>query len=100
MTPTESLKVLLTTAEHDHIVLELEAAPAGAVYGTFLERIGAALVIAKVDGEVTGYFLTHASDADEGREIARALADRLAREYAEGRDAREAVRLLLKRIAH
>lgn len=100
MKATESLELTLTPAEFDHVVGELAKGPTGAIFATFLERLGAVLVVVQVDGEVTGYLLTPAADAAEGREIGTAIAERLAAAYAAGRDADAATELLLRRLTH
>lgn len=100
MTPQESLTVILTPAEYDNVAQALTAAPASAIVGTWLDRAGVALVLARIEGEVVGYLLTPAPNADEGKRIATEVADQLASDYAAVRDAGEAARLLLRRISH
>lgn len=99
MKPLESMKALLTPAEYDVVAARLEAATTSVVVGTWLPRVSAVLVALKHEGAVAGWLVSSVTNKVEAEAAARDIAARLAADFEATRDAREAARLLIARIA-
>lgn len=99
-TPIESLQALLAPDEYEHLAGMIAAAPLRSVVSRWVDRLSAAVIVVKIDDEVASHLSVYASGAREGKEIAADIAANLANAYAATRDAREATRLLLRRLAH
>lgn len=96
----DSLRSLLDDAELARVDALLADAPASVSFGMWFAERGHVLIGAKLDGMLAGWLMVPAVDETEARMLGETLADGLARCYAPLRDAREATRLLLRRVAH
>jgi hypothetical protein len=99
MNPIESLQALLAPSEFERLAAMIAGSPPKAIVSMWIDRVGAAVLVVKIDGELVFHLLIYAPDADTGEAIACDLEAQLARNFAAMRDAAAAARLLLKRIA-
>lgn len=99
-TPIDTLRELLQPAEFARLAALIDRAPASTVVSQWVDRLSAAIIAAKIEGEVASCLLVHAPTAAEGEAAAGAIAENIAALFARTRDAREAAADAIRKAAH